>query len=146
MFVPEDFQRSLKIIDPTYRVEDTEDKNGYYIIKDVDLSLRADGGKTLSVPDPKILRARGPLVILWTPHLNDECLERLRKMKLDALEMGIYDNPLKELAFWQRKRREAKEKNLELAVDMITEGVIERHRMETRKSWSYGGNKKKQEA
>lgn len=37
------FLKDLRTIDQTYRVEDDENKKGYYIVKDVDMTLKADG-------------------------------------------------------------------------------------------------------
>ena len=65
--VPKYFLDALAIIDKTYRVEGTEDHNGYFIIKDLDMTLKADGGKSLIIPgkDIKLLRVRGPIPLLW---------------------------------------------------------------------------------
>ena len=63
-------------------------------------------------------------------------------MKQKALELGVYDNPANELAYYQKQRSEAKKQKEALAVDMITEGLMEAHRLEHKKSWSYGGQKK----
>ena len=141
MIIPKWFKKELSIIDKTYRCEDTPDHDGYFIVKDLDLTLRADGGKSLSVPDPKLLRVRGPLVVLWIPSLDEQCLEKLRAMKAKGLELGIFDNPVNELAYYQKLKRDAKAKKAELAVDMISEGLMEAHRLERKKSWSYGGEK-----
>jgi len=144
MFVPQRFKKDLEILDPTYRIQDTEDHEGYYIVKDVDLTLRSDGGKSLSIPggDPKWLRVRGPLVVLFIPthEFGEQILEKLREMKREALAMGIYDNPTNELAWLQKKKKEARQKKAELATEMISEGLMEAHRLERKKSFSYGGS------
>ena len=144
MYFPKAFAKELKFIDPTYKVEDDDEKKGYFIVKDLDLAMAVDGGASLPAIEAKIARIVGSLPILWTPELGGRCLETLRAMKKEALEMGIYDDPLKELAFWQKKKHEAKQKKIELAVDMITEGIMEAHRMGRRKSYSYGGSKPKE--
>jgi hypothetical protein len=144
MFVPKWFAKELKILDPTYRVGETDDHVGYYIIKDLDLSLKADGGKSLFIPDPKMLRVRGPCVVLWIPELSGAALERLREMKMKALELRIYDNPMNELAFYKAQQAKAKSKKMELAVDMISEGLMEMDRFERRKSFSYGAEDQKE--
>ena len=138
MFVPEGFAKSLKFIDPTYRVEETDDHDGYYIIKDVDLTMKVDGGKTLS--DPKNARVHGPLVVLFFPAFGERVLDTLQEMKKQALEMGIHEDPVKELAWYQMKKIEAKKKKSELATEMISEGLMEAHRLERKKSFSYGGS------
>jgi hypothetical protein len=145
MIVPTGFAKGLKIIDSTYEVQDTDDHDGYYIVKNVDLTLKADGGRSLSIPggDIKVLRVRGPLVILYVPDLNDSVLEKLREMKAQALEMGIYDNPLNELAWLQKKKREAREKRRDLATEVISEGLMDVYQTERKKSFSYGGTKPK---
>ena len=100
MIVPKWFKAELAIIDPTYRCQETDDHNGYYIVKDIDLTLKADGGKTLFIPDPKMLRVKGPCIVLWVPSLEEQALESLRQMKAKALELKIYDDPMNELAFY----------------------------------------------
>jgi len=147
MVVPEWFLKELKIIDQTWKVQEPEDHIGLFIIKDIDLTIKADDGKSLSLPgkDLKRLRVRGPLVVLWIPEANNQALDQLRKMKLEAAQMRIFDNPLKELFFWQKKKREAKKKREELAVDMISEGLMEQYKLERKKSWSYGGEKTQEE-
>jgi len=141
--VPKGFLRSLKVIDQTYRVSPTEDGDGWFIIKDIDMTLKADGGKSLIIPgkDIKVLRVRGPMPLLWIPGFGEQWLEKLRQMKAKGLELGIFDNPVNELAYYQKLKRDAKAKKAELAVDMISEGLMEAHRLERKKSWSYGGEK-----
>jgi len=141
MIVPKQFAKDLKLLDPTYRVEDTEDRVGYFIVKDLDLTIKADGGKTIFVPDPKMLRARGPCIVLWVPDLGGQALEQLREMKMRGLELKIFDNPMNELAFYRAQMVKAKKKKMELAVDMISEGLMEGHRLARKKSFSYGGSK-----
>lgn len=142
MKVPKWFSKSLYIIDKTYRVEEAEDHNGFFIIKDIDLTLEADDGRSLSIPGGNIntLRARGSLPVLYVPELSEHALEQLREMKKKALELGIYDNPVNELAYYQKLKRDAKRKKDELAVDMISEGLMDAHTIEKKKSWSYGGS------
>lgn len=142
---PDWFLKELKVIDPTYVVMDPEDHDGYFICKDVDISLKANDGKTLNIigRDPTTLRARGTLEILWVPALGGQALDELRKMKLKALELGIFENPLDELAYYQKLKRDAKKKKTELAEDMVVEGLMEMHRLERKKSFSYGGSDKK---
>lgn len=144
MFVPKWFAKELKVLDPTYRVDEPEDKVGYFIIKDLDLTLKADGGKTMFIPDPKVLRARGPCVVLWVPELGGQAIEALKQMKLKALELNIFDNPMNELAFYRSQQVKAKQKRMEVAVDMISEGLMEGHRLERKKSFSYGGQNLKE--
>ena len=138
MIVPEGFARELGFIDPTWRIEETENHDGYYIIKDVDLTMKIDGGKTLS--QPMEARAHGPLVVLFFEDFGDRVLDALRKMKFQALELGIYENPVNERAWYQKLRRDAKKKRAELATEMISEGLMEAHRLERKKSFSYGGS------
>lgn len=136
--VPSYFERGLAVIDKTYRVLPTDDHDGYYIVKDVSLSMKIDGGKTLS--QPKAAHVHGPLVVLFFPEFGEQVLEKLREMKKQALEMGIYDNPMKELAFYQAQKIKAKKKKAELAVDMVSEGLMEADRLSRKKSFSYGGS------
>jgi len=144
MIIPAFFEKELHTIDQTYRVEETDDHDGFFVIKDVDLSLKADGGKTLSIRDPKMLRVRGPLIVLWVPALDSRALDKLREMKLRALELGIYDNPVNELAYYKSLQKKAREARRDLAVDMISEGLMEAHKLERSRSWSYGGEKPKE--
>jgi hypothetical protein len=139
--VPKWFLKELAIIDQTYRVEDTEDHDGYFIVKDVNLTLAADGGKSLFIGDPKTLHVHGPRVVLWIPEIAGQALEALRQMKLQALELKIYDNPVNELAYYASLQSKAKAKKAELAVDMISEGLMEADRLSRKKSFSYGGEK-----
>lgn len=140
--VPKYFLDALAIIDKTYRVEGTEDHNGYFIIKDLDMTLKADGGKSLIIPgkDIKLLRVRGPIPLLWIPDFGEHWLEVLRAMKLKGIELGIFENPTNELAYYQKLKRDAKKKKAELAVDMISEGIMEADRLSRKKSFSYGGS------
>ena len=140
--VPKWFLKALAIVDQTYRVEDTEDHNGYFIVKDIDLTLKADGGKSLSIPggDIKVLRVRGPMPVLWISNFEEQWLDVLRAMKAKGLELGIFDNPVNELAYYQKLKRDAKKKKAELATEMISEGLMEAHRLERKKSFSYGGS------
>jgi hypothetical protein len=139
---PKWFVKALKTIDSTYRIEDTEDHDGYFIIKDIDLTLKADGGKSLVIPgkDIKFLRVRGPMPVLWISDFGEQWLEVLRAMKLKGIELGIFDNPVNELAYYQKLKKDAKAKKAELAVDMISEGLMEAHRLSRKKSFSYGGS------
>jgi hypothetical protein len=139
--VPSGFAKGLKIIDPTYRVEATEDHNGYFIIKDIDLSLKSDDGRSLPIigKDVKTLRVRGPMPVLWIPDFGEQWLDVLRAMKMKGIELGVFDNPVNELAYYQKLKREARQKKRELAVDMISEGLMEAHRLSRKKSFSYGG-------
>lgn len=142
MIVPKWFSKALRVIDPTYTVGEPDDHNGYFIIKDIDLTLKTDGGKTLSIPGGSIenVRARGSLPVLWIPELAEHALEKLREMKRQALEMGIYENPADELAYYQKLKREAKKRKESLAVDMISEGLMEAYKLERKKSWSNKGS------
>lgn len=144
MYIPKWFKKELALVDKTYKVDEPEDHIGYFIRKDIDLTLRADDGRSLSIPggNIKTLRVRGNPVVLWVPALDQSVLEKLRAMKAEGLAMGIYDNPLKELAFWQGKKKAARERQKLLAVDMITEGIMDADRMSRRKSFSYGGEKR----
>jgi hypothetical protein len=137
---PKWFVKALKVIDPTYRIEDTEDHDGYFIVKDINLTLAADGGKSIFVGDPKTLHVHGPRIVLWIPDLGEVALDALRQMKLKALELKIYDNPLNELTYYASLQSKAKAKKAEVAVDMISEGLMEAHRLERKKSFSYGGS------
>ena len=142
--VPKGFLKALAIIDQTYRVEDTEDHDGYFIIKDVDLSLKTDGGRSLPIigKDTKTLRARAPMPLLWISDFGEQWLDVLRAMKAKGLELGIFDNPVNELAYYQKLKRDAKKKKAELAADMISEGLMEADRLSRKKSFSYGGTQK----
>jgi len=140
--VPKGFAKALARIDKTYRVSPTDDGDGYFIIKDIDLSIKENDGKTLPIigRDLKTLRVRGPMPILWISGFDEQWLEVLRAMKLKGLELGIFDNPLAELAYYQKLKREAKAKKEELAVDMVSEGLMEADRLSRKKSFSYGGS------
>lgn len=140
MVVDKGFLKELKLIDPTYRVDEPEDHNGYFIVKDIDLTIKANMENTLSVPNPAELRVHGPKVILWVPGLGGQILDKLREMKLKALELKIFENPLNELAYYQGLKKEAEKKKRELAVDMIAEGLVEADKMDRKKSFSYGGS------
>jgi hypothetical protein len=142
--VPKWFLKALAIIDPTYTIQDTEDHDGYFVIKDIDLTLKADGGRSLIVPgnDIKFLRVRGPMPVLWISGFDEQWLDVLRAMKQKGLELGIFDNPVNELAYYQKLKRDAKAKKAALAVDMISEGLMEADRLSRKKSFSYGGEKK----
>ena len=140
--VPKWFLKALAIIDPTYKIQDTDDHDGYFVIKDIDLTLKADGGRSLIVPgnDIKFLRVRGPMPVLWISGFDEQWLDVLRAMKQKGLELGIFDNPVNELAYYQKLKRDAKAKKAELAVDMISEGLMEADRLSRKKSFSYGGS------
>ena len=152
--VPKWFLKALAIIDPTYKIQDTEDHDGYFVIKDIDeefspevakridLTLKADGGRSLIVPgnDIKFLRVRGPMPVLWISGFDEQWLDVLRAMKQKGLELGIFDNPVNELAYYQKLKRDAKAKKAALAVDMISEGLMEADRLSRKKSFSYGGS------
>lgn len=140
--VPKWFLKALAIIDPTYKIQDTDDHDGYFVIKDIDLTLKADGGRSLIVPgnDIKFLRVRGPMPVLWISDFGEQWLDVLRAMKQKGLELGIFDNPVNELAYYQKLKRDAKAKKAELAVDMISEGLMEADRLSRKKSFSYGGS------
>lgn len=140
--VPKWFLKALAIIDPTYKIQDTDDHDGYFVIKDLDLTLKADGGRSLIIPgnDIKFLRVRGPMPILWISGFDEQWLDVLRAMKQKGLELGIFDNPVNELAYYQKLKKDAKAKKAEMATEMISEGLMEVHRLERKKSFSYGGS------
>ncbi len=143
MSIPKYFTDELATLDKTYRVESVPDGKGFYIVKDMDLTMAYDGGSSLYMPgSKKAARIHGPLVILWVPELGGVCLDKLREMKRRALTMKIYENPMAELAFYQAQKREASRRRLESAVDIITEGLMVMDKLMKSKSWSYGGSGK----
>lgn len=132
MILPTWFEKAVKDVDPTYRVE-IED-NLVCIIKDVDVTLPAGGGRTAHV--------RGPRTIDVFEYANDAAIESLRRKKYMGRRMNIVENPMNELRYLKSLDDEAKKKRVELGTDMIAEGLMGMHKFEHSKTFVMPGERK----
>lgn len=134
MYVPEWFVKSLKVIDPTWRVEQDNSDGTYMIMKDVSVAVPLDGGRTGIVHGPRT-------VAVFQGELCEAHLNELRSRKKIGERMNIVENPANELLFYQRMNREAKEKRKEMALEMMTEGFMKMHKMATSQTFIMPGDK-----
>ena len=115
MHVPEWFKRELKIIDPTYYVfmNNNVGYNYYEIRKDFHWFNGTDRTEHWASPSLANFKL-----------LNNAALDSLRERKRRGLqfEKKYYEDRL--LQEIKRENREIREKNKELALDMMAEGFI----------------------
>jgi hypothetical protein len=128
---PKWFLSELACIDPTYYVRAKEESQIYEIVKDADVVIES--------PFRGAFRITGPKVVDVFRYLNADALTKLRKRKWWGRQLKIIENPRAEFNFLLAQEKAAKAKEMDLAHDMMTEGLLEGYRIDRKKSWSYGG-------
>ena len=118
MIIPSWFEKELKIIDPLYFAE----WNAEYEYWEIKRKMR----EHYISPEAHIeIKFLNPTVGVYT-HLNDATLENLRERKwLRRRYPGT-----KHIDWLLEQAKEAKEKKLQLAVEMAAEGVMKMEKME----------------
>lgn len=122
------FLRELKTVDPTYYVRTKEDTQVYEIVKDADILVES--------PMRGAFRITGPKVVDVFRYLNDEALTHLRHRKYLGRRMNILESPQKEFSFLMAQEKAAKQKEMNIAYDMMTEGFQEGYKIERKHSVS----------
>jgi hypothetical protein len=127
---PKWFISELACIDPTYYVRIKEESQVYEIVKDADVVIE----------DPqygmRAYRITGPKVVDVFRYLNAEALTKLRYRKWLGRQMKIVENPRAEFNFLLAQEKAAKEKEMRLAYDMMSEGLMEGYRIDRKHSVS----------
>jgi hypothetical protein len=149
MYVPKWFLRELKIIDPTYFVTWNDEYQYFEIRKKMNMEkiVEVPGKEILSGEElhglrrPQLLKItmRNPTVAVFKI-LNDQALIDMRKRKYIGLKFQRNNDPLAYLKWIMAQNKEAKAKKEEIAHEMITDGIMKMHKLETSKTFDMGGN------
>lgn len=125
--IPRWFEKDLAIIDPSYYVF-YNDLYDYFEIK-----RRMDVSRKVAITEEKLrhVRVHNPTVAVFKI-LNDAALLDLRKRKYIGLKFHRAYKDDAYLDWLVAQNREAKKKKQELAHEMMAEGFMEMHRLQTR--------------
>ena len=132
---PAGFLKQLDCIDPTYFVYFNEEY-GYWEIKkkmDFDRKIDEDAARNRQIR----ARAKDPTVGVFF-RLNDDALLDLRKRKYLGLKHHRANREDDYLNWIISQNREAKAKKRQMALEMMAEGMMKMHRMETSHTVVYG--------
>jgi hypothetical protein len=122
------FLRELRIIDHRYRVIPVEETQSYRIVMDADVVVES--------PMRGAFRITGPKTVDVFQHLNDDALTALRRRKYIGRQMKILERPNAEWEYLIAQERAAKAKEMNIAHDMMAEGMMEGYRIERKHSVS----------
>jgi len=122
------FLRELKTIDYRYRVEANEETQSYRIVMDADVVVES--------PVRGAFRITGSKVVDVFQHLNADALMHLRYRKWLGRQMKIIENPRAEWSYLLAQEKAAKAKEMNIAHDMMAEGMMEGYRIERKHSVS----------
>jgi hypothetical protein len=127
--IPDWFVREMKrTIDHRYRVEVDEATKIYKIVMDSDVVVES--------PMRGAFRITGPKTVDVFTHLNADALMHLRYRKWLGRQMKIIENPQREFAFLMAQEKAAKAKEMNLAHEMMAEGLQEGYRIDRKHSVS----------
>jgi hypothetical protein len=122
------FLRELKTVDPNYYVVANEEARVYRIMMNSDVVVES--------PMRGAFRITGPKTVDVFQHLNADALMHLRYRKWLGRQMKIIENPQNELAFLMAQEKAAKAKEMNLAHEMMAEGLQEGYRIDRKHSVS----------
>lgn len=131
MVIPRWFIKELKTVDERYYVVADEETRLYKIMMNSDIVVHSKFRGAH--------RITGPKTVDVFRHLNANALTHLRYRKWLGRQMKIMEKPNAEWNFIQAQEKEAKKKEMDLAHEMIAEGLQEGYRIERRHSVSLGG-------
>jgi len=126
--VPNWFKRELRTVDHRYRVEVDEPGQIYRIVMDADVIMES--------PFQGAFRITGPKVVDVFQHLNDDALTHLRYRKWLGRQMKIVENPRAEWSYLLAQEKAAKAKEMNIAHDMMAEGMMEGYKIDRKHSVS----------
>lgn len=122
------FLRELRIIDHRYRVVPSEETQSYRIVMDADVVVES--------PTSGAFRITGPKTVDVFQHLNADALMHLRYRKWLGRQMKVIENPNAEWNFMVAQERVAKAKEMNIAYEMMTEGLQEGYKIDRKHSVS----------
>jgi hypothetical protein len=122
------FVRELKTVDHRYRVEVRESSQVYAIVMDADVVVES--------PIRGAFRITGPKTVDVFQHLNDDALTALRRRKYIGRQMKILERPNAEWEYLIAQERAAKAKEMNLAHEMMAEGMMEGYKIDRKHSVS----------
>jgi len=122
------FLRELRIIDHRYRVIPVEETQSYRIVMDADVVVES--------PVRGAFRITGPKTVDVFQRLNADALMHLRYRKWLGRQMKVIENPNAEWNFMVAQERAAKAKEMNIAHEMMAEGMMEGYKIERKHSVS----------
>jgi hypothetical protein len=122
------FLRELRIIDHRYRVIPVEETQSYRIVMDAEVIVES--------PMRGAFRITGPKTVDVFQHLNDAALTTLRYRKYLGRKMKIIENPRAEWNFLLAQEKAAKAKEMNIAHEMMAEGMMEGYKIDRKHSVS----------
>jgi hypothetical protein len=122
------FLRELRIIDHRYRVIPVEKTQSYRIVMDAEVIVES--------PMRGAFRITGPKTVDVFQHLNDAALTTLRYRKYLGRKMKIIENPRAEWNFLLAQEKAAKAKEMNIAHEMMAEGMMEGYKIDRKHSVS----------
>lgn len=122
------FVRELRIIDHRYRIVPSEESQSYRIVMDADIIIPHKINGSIHI--------QGPKTVDVFRYLNDDALTKLRQRKYWGRMMKIIENPRVEWNFLQNQEKAAKQKEMDLAHEIMAEGIMEGYRIERKHSVS----------
>ena len=128
--IPAWFRRELRTVDHRYRVEADEKAQVYRVVMDSDVVIH------LPQYGMKGKRIIGPKTVDVFRHLNADAIMHLKYRKWLGRQMKIVENPRAEFNFLLAQEKAAKEKEMRLAYDMMSEGLMEGYRIDRKHSVS----------
>lgn len=129
--IPGWFVREMqRTIDHRYFVEADENAQVYRVVMDADVVVSAPqyGMRAKRIVAPKTVDV--------FKHLNADALMHLRFRKWRGRQMKILENPRAEWSYLVAQEKEAKDKEMRLAYDMMAEGFMEGYRLDRKHSVS----------
>lgn len=128
MHVPAWFKKELRWLDPTYYITLDESCGDYEIRKDVTFAIPGPEGKTKWFTESKILAL--------FKKLDDSAMADLRFRKWLGRRYEVPNKSKQWLEMIIKRDKEMKAKKKAEAQEMIAEGLMKMHRMETTKTFT----------
>ncbi|MCK4829685.1 hypothetical protein KA005_78905 [bacterium] len=130
-YISQWFLKELLVIDPTYFVKWDKHFNSYYSVhKRMNINrIDKDTGICINIKNP---------VVATFKHLNHSALDNLRKRKQMGAKFCKPHDPLAYLKFIVKQNQEGKRKAKQLAREMVTEGFMKIHKLQTSKQFDMG--------
>ena len=125
---PKWFLAELACVDPTYYIRMKEDTQVYEIVKDADVVVES--------PMRGAFRITGPKVVDVFQYLNADALTTLRRRKWWGRQLKILERPNAEWNYMVAQEQAAKAKEMNIAHEMMAEGMMEGYKIERKHSVS----------
>jgi len=120
--IPNWFKRELRTVDERYYIEADESAQIYRIMLMADVVVES--------PFRGSYRITGPKTVDVFQHLNADAIMHLRYRKWLGRRLKIIENPQAEWAYLQAQEKAAKQKEMDLAYDMMAEGGMEAYKID----------------